>query len=166
MNCILDKDGFYIYLITACDCVMKKEICRNRKVPSISTVMWFQFFSEWCQVFVLDLVRVHWFQLEERWSELEESLSVYGLPRWRSGKESTCQWRRHKRHGFTPQSWKIPWKRNPLQCSCLGNSTWTEEAGGLQSMGSQRVGHDWAETLSVYVLESKWVFLALRSLFG
>ena len=21
---------------------------------------------------------------------------------------------------------------------------WTEEAGGLQSMGSQRVGHDWA----------------------
>ena len=26
-------------------------------------------------------------------------------------------------------SWKIPW---------------TEEPGGLQSMGSQRVGHDWA----------------------
>ena len=26
-------------------------------------------------------------------------------------------------------AWKIPW---------------TEEPGGLQSMGSQRVGHDWA----------------------
>ena len=29
----------------------------------------------------------------------------------------------------------------PLQYSCLENP-WTEEPGGLQSMGSQRVGHD------------------------
>jgi len=26
---------------------------------------------------------------------------------------------------------------------------WTEEPGGLQSMGSQRVGHDWATSLSL-----------------
>ena len=25
-----------------------------------------------------------------------------------------------------------------------GESPWTEEPGGLQSMGSQRVAHDWA----------------------
>ena len=31
---------------------------------------------------------------------------------------------------------------NPLQYSCLV-IPWTEEPGGLQSMGSQRVGHDW-----------------------
>ena len=30
---------------------------------------------------------------------------------------------------------------NPLQYSCLENP-WTEEPGGLQSTGSQRVGHD------------------------
>ena len=30
---------------------------------------------------------------------------------------------------------------NPLQYSCLKNPR-TEEPGGLQSMGSQRVGHD------------------------
>ena len=30
---------------------------------------------------------------------------------------------------------------NPLQYSCLG-IPWTEEPGGLQSMGSQRVGRD------------------------
>ena len=30
---------------------------------------------------------------------------------------------------------------NPLQYSCLENP-WTEESGGLQSMGSPRVGHD------------------------
>ena len=27
---------------------------------------------------------------------------------------------------------------------------WTEELGGLQSMGSQRVGHDWATSLSLF----------------
>ena len=30
---------------------------------------------------------------------------------------------------------------NPFQYSCLENP-WTEEPGRLQSMGSQRVGHD------------------------
>ena len=28
---------------------------------------------------------------------------------------------------------------NPLQYSCLGKIPWTEEPGGLQDMGSQRV---------------------------
>ena len=34
---------------------------------------------------------------------------------------------------------------NPLQYSCLGNPM--EEPGGLQSMGSQRIGHDLATKL-------------------
>ena len=34
---------------------------------------------------------------------------------------------------------------NPLQYSCW-KLPWTEELGGLQSMGSQRVGHNWACT--------------------
>ena len=33
---------------------------------------------------------------------------------------------------------------NPLQYSCLDNP-WTEEPGGLQSMGSQRVEHNWGD---------------------
>ena len=35
-----------------------------------------------------------------------------GLPRWQSGKESTCQCRRHKRCGFDSSVGKIPWSRN------------------------------------------------------
>ena len=31
---------------------------------------------------------------------------------------------------------------NPLQYSCLEKTPWTEEPGGLQSMGSQRVRQD------------------------
>ena len=35
----------------------------------------------------------------------------YCLPRWRSGKESACQCRRHERHRFNPWVGKIPWSR-------------------------------------------------------
>ena len=31
---------------------------------------------------------------------------------------------------------------NPFQYSCLENPPWTEEPGGLQSIGSQRARHD------------------------
>ena len=40
---------------------------------------------------------------------------------------------------------------NPLQYSCLENP-WTEEPGGLQSTGSQRVGHDWASSCFTFHL--------------
>ena len=33
---------------------------------------------------------------------------------------------------------------NPLQCSCLENPR-DGEPGGLPSMGSHRVGHDWGD---------------------
>ena len=43
-----------------------------------------------------------------------------GLPWWLSGKECTCQCRRHR---FDPWSDRFPGEGNgnPLQCSCLGN---------------------------------------------
>ena len=45
--------------------------------------------------------------------------------------------------GSIPGSERSPGEGNgnPLQYSCL-KIPWTEELGGLQSMGSQRVGHD------------------------
>jgi len=59
-------------------------------------------------------------------------------PQWLSSKESTCKSRR--RCGFDHWVRKIPWRRafNPLQYSCLKNA-WTEEFGGLKTIGSQRV---------------------------
>ena len=42
------------------------------------------------------------------------SIYLYGLPfpyMGASGKEPTCQRRRHKRHGFDPWVGKIPWRR-------------------------------------------------------
>ena len=37
-----------------------------------------------------------------------------GLPRWCSGKESPCQCRKGRRHGFHPWVRKIPWRRERL----------------------------------------------------
>ena len=60
------------------------------------------------------------------------------------GKESACN------PGETGDIGSIPgWGRspggglgNPLQYSCLERIPWTEQPGGLQPMGSQRVRHD------------------------
>ena len=46
---------------------------------------------------------------------------------------------------------------NPLQYSCLENSLWTEEPRWLQSMGLQRVGHDWATKHST--AQTTWIGL-------
>ena len=69
-------------------------------------------------------------------------LLYMGLPRWFSGKESACQ------AGVTGDAGLIPELEDPLEkvmathTSILARiSPWTEEPGGLLSMGSQRDGH-------------------------
>ena len=49
---------------------------------------------------------------------------------WASSWVRTIPWRRVQHPHFTILVWRIPW---------------TEEPGRLQSMGSQRVRHDWGE---------------------
>ena len=46
---------------------------------------------------------------------------------------------------FDPWVRKIPWSRcqQPTLVFLWGKIPWTEEPGGLQSMGSQRLRHDW-----------------------
>ena len=36
---------------------------------------------------------------------------IFGLPRWLSGEESTCQCKSHRRHGFDHWIKKISWRR-------------------------------------------------------
>ena len=63
--------------------------------------------------------------------------------------EPTCPCRKHKRLGFSSWVGKIAREGNGnlFPCSCLGNPMDREACRG--SMGSQRVGHDWAPTQSV-----------------
>ena len=67
-----------------------------------------------------------------------------GFPGGAGGKEPVCQCRRHKRLGFDPWVGKIPLEEGMATHSSIlaWRILWTEEYGGLQSIGSQRVGHD------------------------
>ena len=59
--------------------------------------------------------------------------------------------------GDTGDVGKIPWRRawHYTPVFLPGESPWTEEPGGLQSMGSQRVGHDGAHLATLtYILQS------------
>ena len=74
------------------------------------------------------------------------TLFCYRLNRGLSGKEAICQCRRFKRFRFNCWAGKIPWRREwqPTPVFLPGESPWTEEPGGQQSRGSQRVRHYWA----------------------
>ena len=57
--------------------------------------------------------------------------------------------------------WSLGWE-DPLEKEMAAHSSilawkipWTEEPGRLQSMGSQRVGHDWAMSLSLSLLSKR-----------
>ena len=66
-----------------------------------------------------------------------------GFPGGAIRKESTIQSRRHKGHDLIPESGSSPGgaNDNPHQYFAW-RIQWTEEPGGLQSTGSQRVRRD------------------------
>ena len=75
------------------------------------------------------------------------SLYSLGLPRWHSGKESTCQCRGCKRSGFNPQVGNIPWSRkwHPTQVFLPG------KFHGQRSLeGHSLRGHKESELLSTH----------------
>ena len=69
-----------------------------------------------------------------------------GIPRWHSGKESTCQCKRCKRRGLNPWVGTISLEEGMATHSNIlaWEIPWTEGPSGLQSTELQRVGHDWA----------------------
>ena len=76
-----------------------------------------------------------WFKIPHR--------AYIGLSYCLSGKESSCQCRRHR---FDLWVRKVPMEEETASHSSIlsGKIPWIEEPGRLQSMGSQRVEHDWA----------------------
>ena len=57
-----------------------------------------------------------------------------------------------RRQRFDPWIGKIPWRRKWATHSrtLAWKIPWTEKPGWLQSMGSQRVRHDWVTSLSLF----------------
>ena len=105
---------------------------------------------------LLDL-RAHWMQLNDsRWHCVElksqpdvpcpgfcpTELSKNGLPGGSHRKESVCN---AGDPGSIPGLGRSPGERNGIHSSILAwRIPWTEEPGGLQSMGSKKVRHCWA----------------------
>ena len=70
-----------------------------------------------------------------------------GFPGGTSGKEPACQCRRCKQRGFDPWVREILWRRacQPTPVLLPGESPGQRSLAGLQSMGSQRVKHNWSD---------------------
>ena len=67
------------------------------------------------------------------------SMSPLGLPRWLSGKKSTSQCQRLRRHGFIPWVERIPWRRKwqPTLVFLPGKSHGWRSLGGCSSWGPE-----------------------------
>ena len=76
----------------------------------------------------------------------------WGFPGSTSGKESACQCRRCQSCEFYPCVRKNPWRRAQQLTPVIfaWRIPWTEEPGGLQSIGSQRVRHNWSDLACMY----------------
>ena len=70
---------------------------------------------------------------------------MLGFPGGASGKEPSCQCRKHKRHGFDPWVRKIPWRRawQPIPDFLLENSM----DGGAWQATVQRVTKSWTRLM-------------------
>ena len=70
-----------------------------------------------------------------------------GFPGGASGTEPACQRRRHKRCWFDSLGWEDALEKGMAAHSSTfaWGLPWTEEPGGLQSMWSRRVRHDWSD---------------------
>ena len=69
-----------------------------------------------------------------------------GFPAGTSGKEPACQCSRHKRCSFNPWVGKTPWRRawQPTPVFVSGEPHGRRSLAGYQSIGLQRVGHEWS----------------------
>ena len=78
------------------------------------------------------------------WATKHSTGDTKRLSWWFSGKESICQCRRHR---FNPWVRMIPCRRKwqPTPVFLPGKSHEQRSLGRLQSMGLQRVGHQWSD---------------------
>ena len=84
--------------------------------------------------------------------------------RWLSSKESTCNAGDTGDAGLIPGSGRSPGKEMAIHSSFLAwKIPWTEEPGGLQHMGLQRVRHNWVTEHALMVNMLIWWIRVLSS---
>ena len=76
-----------------------------------------------------------------------------GLPCGTSGREPACECRRRETRGFDPWVRRVPWRRawQPTPVFLPGEFHGQRSlVGYVQSIGSQRVGHDWSSLALIH----------------
>ena len=86
---------------------------------------------------VLQPPSIHWASLVAQ--------TVKRLPTMRETQVRSLGWEDPLEKGMATHSSTLAWR-----------IPWTEEPGRLQSMGWQRVGHDWATSLLLFIRTSTW----------
>ena len=103
------------------------------------------------------------------WARVSTCLSLcfliykMGLLSWLSGKESACQWKRQETQIQSLS--KMPWRRKqqPTPEFLPGKSPWTEDPGGLQSMGSQKSWKNWmTEHTCIYICMYVYTYMHIH----
>ena len=84
--------------------------------------------------------------LKKRWRDLRLSLNEYLLLAYYVVTQTVKNLPAMGKPGFDPWVGKISWRRAwlPTPVFSPGESPWIEEPGVLQSIGLQRVRHDWS----------------------
>ena len=126
-------------------------------------------------LFVKSYNFLNWTQQPTYWSNLLDSASIWnsftcrvsldtaivkkGYPGRASGKETTHKCRRHETW-VRSWVWKIPWGRawQLIPVFLPGESPWTEAPDRLQSIGLQRVGHNWSDLACTHVAKKTMPF--------
>ena len=113
--------------------------------PSVELVLLVLSFHFWFLAFVCIVTEMNYLII--LWCQPQ--CFCAGFPGDSEGKATACN---VGGPGSIPRSGRSPGEGNgnPLQYPCLENPR-TEKPGRLQSMGSQRVGHDWATSLGYLV---------------
>ena len=104
--------------------------------------------SQVCPSLGLWLLSHGWFQQAGVEGSHGKGLVIVQTPHLFQGSRNTCHYAVYTEKAMAPHSSTLAWK-----------IPWTEEPGGLQSMGSLQFGHDWATSLSLFTFmhwRRKW----------
>ena len=119
-------------------------------------------------MFLYNLRNVPFWHLVFTLWDISSKEKIRGIPGCVSDKEPACQCRRRRVMGLIP-SWEDLLEEGITTHSSIlaWEIPWTEKPGGLQSMGSQRVGHNWSNLAhTIGNTKKKWEREKIRSFSG
>ena len=124
-------------------CLWSKSLWSGHPYPAISSLAPAVYQREESPLVITSLRESERSETEKEITKTRREWESKNSRRWR---ELECEPESHWHFNLTPWVRKIPLDKGMATHSSIlaWRISWTEEPGGLQSTGSQRVGHDWS----------------------